>query len=136
MSKYITIVLLVSLMTGCNKMNKGTFKKEKDCSKLEGFHKFIYEPIVISEDCNCIVSGKVKYLKDCETQVLIHYGQGECDDVATKIICKNGDCYDENKVPFETYDYTLDCNGNSIVEGPISPEELERLYDENSGPQP
>ena len=133
-NKYL-FVLIVILLAGCYKLDKG-LKPKYNCDKLSGVHKFVYEPIVISDDCNCIVSGKVKYLKDCKTVALIDYGNGDCDNVATKILCKNGKCFDENKIPFDTYDYTIDCNGKNIEDGLVSEIEIGQLNDGNSGPQP
>ena len=133
-NKYL-FVLIVILLAGCYKLDKG-LKQKYNCDKLSGVHKFVYEPIVISDDCNCIVSGKVKYLKDCKTVALIDYGNGDCDNIATKILCKNGKCFDENKIPFDTYDYTIDCNGTNIEEGLVSEIEIDQLNDGNSGPQP
>lgn len=121
--------------SNCSKIDKD-LKKKYNCEKLSGYHKFIYEPIVISEDCNCIVSGSVKYIKDCQTVALVEYGNGECDNVATKIICKDGNCFDKEKNPIKSFDYTLDCNGNSINDGLVSDQEIQLLHDPNSGPQP
>jgi hypothetical protein len=142
----IAMGLISTLIIGCNKCyfdeedlkpkEKNIYKKEYDCNKLEGYHKFIYEPIIISSECNCIVSGKVKYLEDCETKALIDYGNGDCDNIATKIICKNGDCFDKFKNPFETYDFIIDCNGNTINDGPVDVEEVISLNDPSTGPQP
>ena len=133
-NKYL-FVLIVILLAGCCKLDKD-LKPKYDCDKLSGVHKFVYEPILISDDCNCIVSGKVKYLKDCKTVALIDYGNGDCDNIATKILCKNGKCFDENKIPFDTYDYTIDCNGKNIEDGLVSEIEIGQLNDGNSGPQP
>ena len=127
--------VIFSLLCSCSKLDKKLDDKY-DCNKLSGIHKFIYEPIVISDNCNCIVSGKVKYLKDCKTIALIDYGNGDCDNVATKILCKDGTCFDENKIPLDTYDYTIDCNGENIEDGLVSEIEIDQLNDGNSGPQP
>lgn len=128
-------LFIFSLLCSCNKLDKKLDVKY-NCDKLSGVHKFIYEPIVISDDCNCIVSGKVKYLKACKTIALIDYGNGDCDNIATKILCKDGKCFDKNKIPFDTYDYTIDCNGENIEEGLVSEIEIGQLNDGNSGPQP
>ena len=128
-------LVMFSLLCGCCKLDKKLDVKY-NCDKLSGVHKFVYEPIVISDDCNCIVSGKVKYLKDCKTIALIDYGNGDCDNIATKILCKDGKCFDDNKIPFDTYDYTIDCNGENIEEGLVSEIEIGQLNDGNSGPQP
>jgi hypothetical protein len=128
-------LIIFSLLCSCNKLDKKLDVKF-NCDKLSGVHKFVYEPIVISDYCNCIVSGKVKYLKDCKTIALIDYGNGDCDNIATKIMCKDGKCFDENKIPLDTYDYTIDCNGENIEEGLVSEIEIGQLNDGNSGPQP
>ena len=128
-------LFIFSLLCSCNKLDKKLDVKY-NCDKLSGVHKFVYEPIVISDDCNCIVSGKVKYLKACKTIALIDYGNGDCDNIATKIMCQDGKCFDENKIPFDTYDYTIDCNGENIKEGLVSEIEIGQLNNGNSGPQP
>ena len=79
--------IVLTIPFSCGKQDKELGYKY-DCDKLNGVQKFIYEPIIISEDCNCIVAGKVKYLKDCKTVALIYYGNGECNNLATKIICR------------------------------------------------
>lgn len=128
-------LVIFSLLCSCNKLDKKLDVKY-NCDKLSGVHKFVYEPIVISDDCNCIVSGKVKYLKDCKTIALIDYGNGDCDNIATKILCKDGKCFDENKIPLDTYDYTIDCNGENIEDGLVGEIEIDQLNDGSSGPQP
>jgi hypothetical protein len=128
-------LVIFSLVCCCSKLDKKLDDKY-DCNKLSGVHKFIYEPIVISGYCNCIVSGKVKYLKNCKTIALVDYGNGDCDNIATKILCKDGKCFDENKIPFDTYDYTIDCNGQNIEDGLVSEIEIAQLNDGSSGPQP
>ena len=135
MKESIFSLVIFSLLCCCGKLDKKLDHKY-DCDKLSGVHKFVYEPIVISDNCNCIVSGKVKYLKDCKTIALIDYGNGDCDNIATKILCKEGTCFDENKNPLDTYDYTIDCNGENIEDGLVSEIEIDQLNDGNSGPQP
>ena len=135
MKESIFSLVIFSLLCCCGKLDKKLDHKY-DCDKLSGVHKFVYEPIVISDDCNCIVSGKVKYLKDCKTIALIDYGNGDCDNIATKILCKEGTCFAENKNPLDTYDYTIDCNGENIEDGLVSEIEIDQLNDGNSGPQP
>ena len=135
MRKSIFSLVIFSLLSCCGKLDKKLDHKY-NCDKLSGVHKFVYEPIVISDDCNCIISGKVKYLKDCKTIALIDYGNGNCDNIATKILCKDGACFDENKIPLDTYDYTIDCNGKNLEDGLVSEIEINQLNDINSGPQP
>tara|TARA_B110000444_G_C18715540_1_gene535839 strand:- start:233 stop:640 length:408 start_codon:yes stop_codon:yes gene_type:complete len=128
-------LVIFTILCSCSKLDKKLDDKD-DCIKLSGVHKFIYEPIVISDDCNCIVSGKVKYLKNCKTIALVDYGNGDCDNIATKILCKDGKCFDENKIPFDNYDYSINCNGENIEDGLVSEIEIAQLNDGNSGPQP
>ena len=127
--------MILSLVFSCGKLDEKLVHKN-DCDKLAGVHKFVYEPIVVSGDCNCIISGKVKYLKDCKTVALVHYGDGECDNLATKIICENGNCFDKYDAPIKSYEYKIDCNGNDIIDGLVSQVELEDLNDPLTGPQP
>ena len=47
----------------------------------------------------------------------------------------DGKCFDENKIPFDTYDYLIECNGKSIEDGLVSEIEISQLND-GSGPQP
>ena len=67
---------------------------------------------------------------------MIDYGDGTCDNIATKIICTNGECFDKNKNPIDTYDFVIDCNGNTINEGLVDTDEIEQLYAPSTGPQP
>ena len=128
-------LFILSLIFSCNKSDKKLDHKY-ECDKLSGVHKFVYEPIVVSNDCNCIVSGKVKYLKDCKTVALLYYGDGVCDNKATKIICENGNCFDKDDNPIKSFEYDIDCNGNNITEGSVSQDEFEDLNDPFTGPQP
>ncbi len=128
-------LFILSLIFSCGKSDKKLDHKY-ECDKLSGVHKFVYEPIVVSNDCNCIVSGKVKYLKDCKTVALVYYGDGVCDNKATKIICENGNCFDKDDNPIKSFEYDIDCNGNNITEGSVSHDEFEDLNDPFTGPQP
>ena len=60
------------------------------------FTKTIVEPLVISDDCDCIVSGVVKYTATDRsgTRASVDYGDGECDDWAIVKTCENGSCED------------------------------------------
>lgn len=85
--------------------------KKKDCEYKD---QYVYEPLVYSESCNCIVKGKVKFLEDCKTVALLDYGNGECDSLATKTICKNGKC--EKSAGAYTVQVKLDCTQESSQE--------------------
>jgi hypothetical protein len=106
-SWYGVLFIFVCIMS-CNK---------KDCHLKS---KYIYEALVYDEQCNCIVAGKVKYLKDCTTVALVDYGDGTCDNIAIKTICPDGKC-DGPALAFEAFEF--DCQDANVVEGPISDEE-------------
>ena len=55
---------------------------EKD--KGGEYEKIIIEPLVKPEDCKCIVSGIIQFLKGDIIVATIDYGNGECDNWATK----------------------------------------------------
>jgi hypothetical protein len=61
----------------------------------EGLEVHVFEPLVVSNECNCIVSGAIKYVKNKKTVALVYYGNGDCDNQAKKILCVNGDCKDK-----------------------------------------
>lgn len=107
-------IVLISLSTSCS-------KGKKECELKS---KYIYEPLVIDETCNCIVSGKVKYLEDCETVALVDYGNGECDNIATKTVCKNGNC--EAKAGAYTEEFEFNCD-ETVEEGSVSDKEAASL---------
>ena len=48
MKNSLILILLVAFFSGCCKL------KKDPCMKFKGYHKFIYEPIEISEDCNSV----------------------------------------------------------------------------------
>lgn len=108
---FLPFLLLVILSASC----------KKECELKS---KYIYETIVFDETCNCIVSGKVKYLKNCETVALVDYGNGTCDNTATKTVCKDGKC--ELSAGAYTEDFEIDCQQN-ITDGPISDEEASNI---------
>ena len=83
--KYIFIAIIFSL--SCSKTIICEIPKEVDCEKWNGYHKFIYDPIIVDEECNCIVAGKVKYLHNCETKALITTVLDNAT-IYFKIICK------------------------------------------------
>lgn len=112
--KYLKLssLLLFILAIACTSCSK-----KEDCGLKS---KYIYEPIVFDESCNCIVSGKVKYLENCKTASLIDYGNGECDNIATRTICINGKC--EISAGAYIEEFEIDCQ-ETIIEGEISTEE-------------
>jgi len=85
-------------------------KKGKQCGCDKGdkcdYMEYIYEPLIVNNDCDCIVAGKVKYERDCGTVALLDYGDGTCDNIAVKTICVDDKC-DGSKV--KTVEVTLEC---------------------------
>jgi len=110
---FVFLVVLSLAFTACTKLD------DKEC---EFKSKYIYEPIVFDEDCNCIVAGKVKYIKDCQTVALVDYGNGTCDTIATKTVCKNGKC--EASAGAYTVEINIDCK-EDVVDGPIEEDGLD-----------
>lgn len=111
--KYSILTLAAIMIIGLSSCEKMWDKKGKhcDCDKDKGAYKeYVYEPLVINSDCDCIVAGKVKYVGECGTVALLDYGNGTCDNTATKTICVDGKC-DGAKV--KTVEVTLDCRDNS-----------------------
>ncbi len=52
--------------------------------KDSDFTKIIVEPLVTTDDCDFIVSGIIKFYKGDKWIATIDYGDGTCDDLATK----------------------------------------------------
>ena len=66
----------------------------------------ILEDLETSSDCNCIVSGMVKYRENGVTAALVDYGNGECDNWVAITVCYNGDCEDSRA---SCYKYEQSC---------------------------
>ena len=69
---------------------------------------FILSPLVVSDECNCIVEGKVKYVENGKTAAMVYYYSGECGGEAKKVFCIDGNC-DSKKSPV-CYFYPANCN--------------------------
>lgn len=55
--------------------------------KGEGkYEKIITKPLVKTDDCKYIVEGTIEYLLDGKTVAIVDFGNGECDDIATKTV--------------------------------------------------
>lgn len=61
-------------------------KKEEEKEDKEFYKKIIVEPIVVTDDCEYIVSGIIKYFdkKTGEWLATVDFGDGTCEDIATK----------------------------------------------------
>jgi hypothetical protein len=85
----------------------------KGKKKGESYEKIVVEPIVKSEDCDCIIAGTVEYYEKEEWIATVNYGDGTCDNVATKTWADGSkefelDCGKDkkwNKKDFEKEDY-------------------------------
>ncbi len=84
---------------------------EWDGSKVSDtsiWEEYIVEPIVTNEDCGCIVSGVVKYVKiGTHFAYVIYYGKGECDNWAHLVTYFESD---EVKDKVEKCKFELDCD--------------------------
>ncbi|WP_317898096.1 hypothetical protein [Aurantibacillus circumpalustris] len=62
------------------------FDMSKKCSKDKkgDYDKKIVKPLVKTENCKYIVEGIIKYFKDGKWVSTVDYGDGTCDDIATK----------------------------------------------------
>ena len=64
-------------------------KEATDSVALKGegkYEKIITKPLVKTDDCKYIVEGTIEVLLDGETVAIIDYGDGECDNIATKTV--------------------------------------------------
>ncbi len=110
MKNVILFTLIVLAVTACKKEKKYwcdegkgdycsaclTSDYENPNAVASNIEVYELKPLVTDPNCNCIVSGYVKYLKDGITVALVDYGEGDCDGYAVKTLCVNGDCEDKN----------------------------------------
>ena len=54
--------------------------------KSSRYKKNILIPLVKIDDCDYIVEGKIEYIKDGTVVATVDYGDGQCDDIATKTV--------------------------------------------------
>jgi len=114
----LTIGSIVFIFTSCCKLE---VKPSSDKENL-GTKKYIYEPIVYSDDCNCIVKGKVKYIENGKTVALVDYGTGACDNFAQKTLCVDGKCEGGTVTSFQ-----FDCAIEKVKEGDVNDDEKSSL---------
>ena len=75
-----------------NKMvDDETYEFEMDCTKDNGdkeedYIKNIINPIVELDNCDCPVAGTIEYIKDGNVIAVVDYGDGTCDNLATKTV--------------------------------------------------
>lgn len=91
-------ISLAFLLSSCSKENtssnddtdflKSAVNEEVDLL-LKGagvFEKVITNPLVKIDGCRFIVAGTIEFLKDGELEATIDFGDGECDNIATKTV--------------------------------------------------
>lgn len=115
---YTILTLCLLAFTSCEKMDD-----EKKCDLNNSIETFdatymdpyttrpniqvnILEDLIEGDNCDCIVSGWVKYRENSITAALVNYGEGECDGWVSITICKNGDCESKES---ECYKFKQDC---------------------------
>ena len=54
--------------------------------KSSRYKKNILIPLVKIDGCDYIVEGKIEYIKDGTVVATVDYGDGQCDDIATKTV--------------------------------------------------
>jgi len=89
-------ISLIFIVTSCNKekdssdydMDKSVNELKEDIA-LDGdgrFEKVITKRLIKPDDCRFIVSGTIEYLLNGELVAIIDYGDGTCDNIATKTV--------------------------------------------------
>ncbi|MCD4683296.1 MAG: hypothetical protein K8R86_08455 [Bacteroidales bacterium] len=104
MKKSMKVLVLFTLglaliFTACNKESAKSDENKDDIYKsaanidgdvlLKGdgeWEKVITKPLVKLDDCDYIVEGTIEYYLDGELVATVDYGDGECDDIATKTV--------------------------------------------------
>lgn len=99
LQSYLTAILIFSLIfISCEKTNNNlkddiayiSSQEPADLALRLGenfdkdYEKVIVNPLVITDECKYIVSGTIEYHVDGQLVATIDYGNGNCDDIATK----------------------------------------------------
>ena len=88
---------------------------EKDVEKGGCKHEMteiVVEPLILDESCGCYADGMVKYVKNDQTIALVKYYNEDCDGVATKILCFDGDCESKKATCCQ---FVQDCGTKEVV---------------------
>lgn len=99
MKNYLKVLFVLSfglvlLFTACKKNNDLDLSKEmyenydadiefKDGGDIE---KIITKPLFSPDDCKYVVEGTIEFRKNGEAVAIIDFGDGSCDNIATKTI--------------------------------------------------
>ncbi|MFC2130414.1 hypothetical protein ACFLSQ_03165, partial [Bacteroidota bacterium] len=63
------------------------YKKGKDDKKgKDGYTKNVVKELVYLDDCDYPVAGTIQFIKGDKIICVIDYGDGECDNIATKTV--------------------------------------------------
>ena len=54
--------------------------------KSSRYKRNIIKPLVKIDGCDYIVEGKIEYIKDGAVVATVDFGDGECDNIATKTV--------------------------------------------------
>lgn len=122
-SFYVLLFLsLIVIFSSCNKKSysdKDSFEEEYKYQEEvlifdndDKYEKVIVSPIVKLDDCKFIVAGIIEYHKGDKVIAVVDYGDGTCDNLATKT------------VDGKTYEFELDSKGsddkyNKVITEPI-----------------
>jgi hypothetical protein len=137
MKKILPAIFLLAIIpfVSCNKFDCKKDKDYKICTinnselstdnnyedfynwQAPGVEQYILEKIVVDPSCNCIVSGFVKYLKDGKTIAMVNYGEGDCDEWATKVNCIDGSCSEKDGAYCTKF--KQDCGSEDPLEDPM-----------------
>ena len=93
--RLFSILIFLHLIISCgkkeekyktsSKQNVNSYKTENYINlKSSNYEKIITVELKKNEDCDYYVHGRIEYIKDQNVLAIIDYGNGECDDIATK----------------------------------------------------
>jgi len=85
---------LIFIFIACSKSDKmnlieDTIKTEEADLFIKGdgdFEKIVTKTLIKPDDCSFIVEGTIEFLKNGEIIAIVDYGDGLCDNIATKTI--------------------------------------------------
>lgn len=95
----VITIFIASGILSCQKsdeINKDSFDKELKSLEADftftgsgEFEKMITSPLIKTNDCKYIVAGTIEFYKHEELVAVIDFGDGTCDNIATKTIDGN-----------------------------------------------
>ena len=71
------------------RVSKGDYRVSKGDYidiKSSNYEKNILIPLEKIDGCDYVVKGKIEYIKDGSVVATVDYGDGQCDDIATKTV--------------------------------------------------